>query len=438
MASPPDDPYSAESRLATWERAARAEPADNGVSVHAEEGGFADEAQIDDRYAGRVPARRGAPLPVAAIVAAIWAAVLGVLPVLVLTALVAVGSGATAAGVTRTGAAAWLLGHGLPIQTPADRITLVPLGLSVWIAWRLVRAGVHAARATGANRDRSVWPAVRAGAALALAYGLVGAGVAKAAATADVAVSPWRAAATCGLFAGLAGTVGALRYGRAGRRLTRHLPRALADAARTGLAAVAFLVAAGAAAGGLALALAGGAATDVLASFHAGVAGQAGITVLCLVFLPNLAIWGAAYLLGPGFAAGAGTVVSPADVLLGPVPAVPVLAGLPSGPLSGIGPALLGVPLIAGLAAGILLARRSPLSERSWGGLLGAAALAGPVAGIVLQLAAVASGGALGSGRLSQLGPVDWRVGLFATGVIAVGTVFGAATARTLSRSPTL
>jgi uncharacterized membrane protein YfcA len=52
----------------------------------------------------------------------------------------------------------------------------------------------------------------------------------------------------------------------------------------------------------------------------------------------------------------------------------------------------------------------------------------------VLQLAAAASGGALGSGRLSQLGPVDWRVGLFATGVIAVGTIFGAATARTLSR----
>ncbi len=434
MASPPDDPYSAEPRLATWDRAARAEPAGNGGSDHAEDGGFADDAPIGDPYAGRVPARRGAPLPVAAMVAAVWAAVLGVLPVVVLTALVAVGSGATAAGVTRMGAAAWLLGHGVPIQTPADRITLVPLGLSVWIAWRLIRAGVHAARATGAHRDQSVWPAMRAVVALALAYGLVGAVVAKAAATADVAVSPWRAAATCGLFAGVAGTVGALRYGRAGRRLTRQLPRTLADAARTGLAAVAFLIAAGAAAGGLALALAGGAAADMLASFRAGVAGQAGITVLCLVFLPNLAIWGAAYLLGPGFAAGAGTVVSPGDVLLGPVPAVPVLAGLPSGPLSGIGPALLGVPLIAGLAAGILLARRSPLSERSWGGLLGAAALAGPVAGIVLQLAAAASGGALGSGRLSQLGPVDWRVGLFATGVIAVGTVFGAATARTLSR----
>ncbi len=293
----------------------------------------------------------------------------------------------------------------------------------MWIAWRLVRAGVHAVRATGAHRGRSVWPAVRAGVAVALVYGLIGAVVAEVAATGDVTVSPWRAAASCGLFAAIAATIGALGYGRAGRRLVRRLPRTMTDSVRTGLAAVAFLIAAGAAAGGLALALAGGAASEMLVSFRAGVAGQAGITVLCLVFLPNLAIWGAAYLLGPGFAAGAGTVVSPGDVLLGPVPAVPVLAGLPSGPLSGIGPALLGVPLIAGFAAGILLARRSPLSERGWGGLLGAAALAGPVAGVVLQLAATASGGALGSGRLSQLGPVDWRVGLFATGVIAVGTV---------------
>jgi hypothetical protein len=279
-----------------------------------------------------------------------------------------------------------------------------------------------------------VRPAIRASAAVAVGYALVGAIAAKLAATADVSVSPWRAAGTFGLFAGVAATLGALGYGRAGRRWARRLPRTLTDAVRAGLAAVAFLVAAGAAAGGLALALAGGAATDMLASFRAGVVGQAGITVVCLVFLPNLAIWGTAYLLGPGFAVGVGTVVSPGDVLLGPVPALPVLAGLPSGPLSGIGPALLGVPLIAGLAAGILLSRRSPLSQRGWGGMLGAAVLAGPVAGVVLQLAAAASGGALGSGRLSQLGPVDWRVGLFATGVITVGTAFGAAAARTVTR----
>jgi hypothetical protein len=440
MASPPDDPYPAEPRLATWDRTAWADRASDYGDGETTDRGYPDQWGPADERPSRSwqgepeVAKRGAPLPLAAAFAAIWASVLGLLPMLALAGVVAVGSGATPVGVVRIGAGAWLLAHGAPVQTPADRITLVPLGLSVWIAWRLIRAGVHAARAIGAHRDRSAWPSVRAGGAVAVCYGFMGGLVATVASGADVSVSPWRAAAMCGLVAFVAATLGALRYGRAGRRLLRRLPRTVVDAARTGLAAVAFLVAAGSAAGGLALALAGGAATDMLTSFRAGVAGQAGITVLCLVFLPNLAIWGAAYLLGPGFAVGYGTVVSPGDVLLGPVPALPVLAGLPSGPLSGIGPALLGVPLVAGIAAGILLAWRSPLSERGWGGLLSSAVLAGPVAGLVLHLAATASSGSLGSGRLSQLGPVDWRIGLFATGVITVGTVFGAATARTLSR----
>ncbi len=443
MASPPEDPYPAEPRLATWDRAAwddRASDDGDGQTpdrAYSDQRGLADEKPSRSWRATPGAAKRGAPLALAAAFAAIWATVLGLLPMLALAAVVAFGSGATPVGVVRIGAGAWLLAHGAPVHTPPDRITLVPLGLSVWVAWRLIRAGVHAARAIGAHRDRSAWPSVRAGAAVAVCYGLVGALVATLASFADVTVSPWRAAAMCGLFALVTATAGALRYGRAGRRVLRRLPRTIVDTARTGLASVAFLVAAGSAAGGLALALAGGAATDMLTSFRAGVFGQAGITVLCLVFLPNLAVWGTAYLLGPGFAVGSGTVVSPGDVLLGPVPALPVLAGLPSGPLSGVGPALLGVPLVAGIAAGILLARRSPLSERGWGGLLSSAALAGPVAGVVLHLAAIASSGALGSGRMSQLGPVDWRVGLFATGVIAVGAVFGAATARTLSRSPT-
>jgi hypothetical protein len=366
-------------------------------------------------------------------VATIWAALLGLAPVVGIAALVVIGSGASVLGVVRIGAGAWLLGHGAPVHLPGDRITLVPLGLTVWIAWRLTRAGVHVARATGAHRDASVWPSVRAGVAVAVGYGALGAAVAMVASTSDVSVPPVRAALMCGAFAGVAATWGALGYGRAGRRMRQRLPRTLSDAVRTGLAAAAFLLAAGAAAGGLALALAGSSATDMLTSFRSGVAGQAGITALCLVFLPNLAVWGAAYLLGPGFAVGVGTVVSPGDVLLGPVPALPVLAGLPSGPLSGIGPALLGVPLVAGLAAGILLARRSPITERGWGGLLGAAALAGLVAGLGLQLLAFASAGALGSGRLSQLGTTDWRIGLFAGGVIAAGAVFGAAAARVVA-----
>jgi hypothetical protein len=398
-----------------------------------------DAAHADRPAAGRAEGQRGAPLPVAAAVAALGAAVLGLAPVAVLAAVGGLGAGSTVVGALRIAAGTWLLGQGVPITTLADRITLVPLTVTVWIAWRLARAGVHASRATGAHRGASPWPAVRAGLMVSIAYACIGALVCLLARTADVSASPWRAAATCGAFAAVMAVGGALRHGRAGRRLMRRVPRLVVQAVRAGIAATAFLVAAGAGAAGLALALHGRGATDLMAAFGAGVVGQVGITALCLAFLPNMAVWGAAYLVGPGFAVGAGTVVSPGDVLIGPVPALPVLAGLPSAPLTGVGPALLGVPFVAGLAAGILLAgapsRSMPERRQTWLPMLGAAALAGPVAGVLVSLAMVASRGGLGSGRLADIGASDLRVAFFAGGVITVGTVLGAASRTVLRRA---
>jgi Family of unknown function (DUF6350) len=383
-----------------------------------------------------VPARRsgtrkGAPLPVAAVVAAAWAALASYVPLLGLTAIGAGGQPTSSGAVFRLATSAWLLGHGVPVQTPADQITLVPLGVTALVAWRLVRAGVHASRATQAHRGRSIWPAVAAGAGVAVAYTGLGVLLARLALGADLAVSLSRTLIVFALFAGAAATLGALAHGRAARALLARVPSALTDGLRSGLTVVAFVLAAGAATAGTALALAGGDAATMLASFGAGVSGQAGITAICLIYLPNLAVWGAAYLLGPGFVVGDGTVVSPGDVLLGPVPALPVFAGLPSAPLTGLGPVLLGLPLLAGLAAGFLLARRRP---GGWPGLLIAGGLAGPIAGVLLQLFAMISRGGIGSGRLAILGPVDWRVGLFAAGVTCVGTVAGAVAARTVTR----
>lgn len=381
----------------------------------------------------RTPGRRGAPLPVAVVVAAAWAVIVGFVPLLALTAIGASGQGASFGSVFRLATSAWLLGHGVPVSTPADQITLIPLGITAFVAWRLVRAGVHASRATRAHRGRSVWPALGAGAGVAVVYAGVGVLLARLTAGGDVTASLSRTLVTFVLFAGAAATLGALAHGRAARALLARVPSVLTDGLRSGLTVVMFVLAAGAATAGMALALAGGDAATMLASFGAGVSGQAGITAICLVYLPNLAVWSAAYLLGPGFSVGAGTVVSPGDVLLGPVPALPVFAGLPSSALTGAGPVLLGLPLLAGLAAGLLLARRRP---GGWPGLLSAALLAGPVAGVLLQLLAMASRGGIGSGRLSVMGAVDWRVGLFAAGVTCVGTLAGAAAARTVTGGP--
>jgi hypothetical protein len=103
---------------------------------------------------------------------------------------------------------------------------------------------------------------------------------------------------------------------------------------------------------GVAVAVSGGQASATLASFHAGVTGQAGLTLLCLVYAPNLAAWSAAYLIGPGFAVGVGTTVSAGKVSLGALPAIPVLAGLPDSAVAGLGPVLLVLPMAGGMAAG--------------------------------------------------------------------------------------
>jgi hypothetical protein len=382
--------------------------------------------------AGRTP-RRGAPLPVAATVAALWAAAVSLGSILVLAVVGAAGSGAGIGAVARIAAAGWLLGHGAAVQTPTDRVTLVPLAITALAAWRLARAGIHTSRAVGGHRERSIQRAAVAGLAVGLPYGGIAAATAWLAHTTDLAVSPGRTGITVGLFAAAMAALGALWHSRAGRSLAGRMAPVPRDAIRTGLVAAAILLAAGAGAAGLSLALAGGEAAGMLGGYHAGLLGQAGITVLCFAYLPNVAVWGAAYLLGPGFSLGVDTVVSPGEVLVGPVPALPILAGLPAGPLTGVGPALLVIPLAAGVCAGWLLTRRRDLG---WSGMLVAAALAGPVAGILVQGAGYASAGALGSGRLADVGSVSWRVGLFAALMVSAGAVLAAAATRALARPP--
>ena len=65
-----------------------------------------------------------------------------------------------------------------------------------------------------------------------------------------------------------------------------------------------------------------------------------------------------------------------------------------------------------------------------WPELLGAAALAGPIAGIMLGLLALISGGALGAGRLAQIGPVPWQTAVTCAAVVTVSSLIGAAVSR--------
>ncbi|HEY0697709.1 MAG TPA: DUF6350 family protein [Micromonospora sp.] len=370
-------------------------------------------------------------------VATLWAAVISWLPVVAVMSLAQFGADARSLGTAaRLGLAGWLLGHGVPVRTSAGLLALAPLTIGVLAAWRLARAGVHVSRAIGARDRGSPRQALVVALAVGAGYGLLGLIAALVVGTGRPGVSPGRAAATLAVFGALAALCGSLRSTGALGSLTRRVPGVLLDGARAGGVAALLLLGAGAAAVGLAVATGGGEASDMIGAYRTGVAGQAGITLISLGFAPNAAIWAAAYLLGPGFAVGTDTVVRTTEVTVGALPAVPLMAGLPHGPVDGFGALLFSVPLVAGMTAGWLLTRsllRRAGRDRStvgWSRLLSGAAVAGPVAGVLLGLAAAVSGGSLGGGRLAEIGPVSWQVAAMATLMVTVGALVGVAAAR--------
>jgi hypothetical protein len=362
-----------------------------------------------------------------------WAVLVSATPVLLAAAAVLLISPnpTDSESVLRSGFAAWLLAHGVPLTTDLGPIGLIPLAISALAAWRVSRAGVHAARAAAARRSRSVLPALKAGAAVAVAYGVYGTALALAVSTAGLNVPALRAGLTMTLFGLGAGVAGALWEGGWPSRWAPLVPAPVRDGVRTGAVAALLVVAAGAAATGLALALSAGVATDMMREYRTGVVGQAGLMLVCLVYAPNLAVWGASYLVGPGFVLGVGTTVSAGAVALGPVPALPVLAAVPSRPLSAWSGTLLAVPLLAGMIAGWLLARRQSRTSApragAWARLLIPAVLAGPVAGAVLGLAALASRGPVGAGRLTEIGAAAWPLAGISAAVVGAGVLVAAA-----------
>ncbi|GIJ81172.1 hypothetical protein SAMN05443287_103346 [Micromonospora phaseoli] len=388
------------------------------------------------------PGRSHAPLAVAALVAAAGAALTSWLPVtLVLWLLQLSGGAASLLGAVRAGAAGWLLGHGVPLATETGPLGLAPLAVTALAGWRLTRAGVHASRAIGSRGGRSPGRTAAAAAAVGVAYGLLGALAAVLVGAGGPGVSPVRAGLTLALIGTLCAGVGAARTTGVAEVFTGQVPVPVREGVRAGLVAGLVLLGAGAAVAGLAVATGGGDAADLIGAYRTGVAGQAGITLVSLAYAPNATVWSASYLLGPGFAVGTDTAVRTSEVSVGALPALPLFAGLPGGPVDGLdAAAVLALPVLVGMATGWLLARRllrTSVAERAplpWGRLLGPAALAGPVAGLVLGAAAEASGGPLGAGRLAEVGPVGWQVALAATLVTGGGALLGAVATRLLNR----
>lgn len=149
------------------------------------------------------------------------------------------------------------------------------------------------------------------------------------------------------------------------------------------------------------------------------------LTLGQLAILPNLIVFGMSWISGAGFSIGAGSYVSPLASQLGPLPALPVFAALPTGGFErGIVFALL--PVIGAMIA-TLLARKSTQKMR-WEfatSLSAAAVLAVFSASVAATLSfalAVLASGSLGPGRFVEVGinPLQFALVIFVEVLVPV------------------
>lgn len=384
-----------------------------------------------ERPALRTPVRRKHPerSPLGpGLLAAGWAAGAGLvtlgIPVLLAWATDS-RSGSGAASATRAIGQLWLLAHGTSLSVPGGVVGLTPLGLTLLPLLLLHRAGRHGSRSL---EVQSVPEAARLVVAVAFPYSVVCAVVAALSATDQVRPAPVQAMIAGLVVAAVGATSGVLREGGLLGAASRLLPARARSLLRGTLATAALLLAAGSVLAGVSFVQHAARASSLAAASDPGVVGGVALLALGLMCVPNAALWGSAWLAGPGFAVGVGTGVGPFGTTLGAVPAVPLFAALPTGGAPAwLGVVCLAVPVAAGALGGCIVARR--LSCGAGRAALEGLAL-GPCAGLVMAGAAWLSGGPLGGGRLVEVGPSWWQVGLAV--MVEVGT--GAAAAAALVR----
>lgn len=390
------------------------------------------------------PFAAGRPLVVTGAIAAGAAAAAGLA---VLTLLVLVGwiaaphAGLGLTGVLRTAAMLWLIGHHVGFALPgAGRIGMLPLGLVLLPGALLWRAGRWVVRAGGVVRLRHVGYAALA---LAVPYALVAGALALATRSAQAAPSAPQALVCGFLLALVAGGLGGARARAPWAQLTRLLPDRPRSVIIGMVGALAVLAVCGAVLAGGSLATHIGQYATLTRSLEPGAIGSVLLLVTQVAYVPNAIVWAIAFTLGPGFAFGTGTMVAPTGAALGQLPAFPLLAALPQGAQSALGVhgeihgapawlslAVLALPYVAGCVAGLLLVRAAPTPALEVAPLWGLAC--GAATGGVLGVLAAFSGGPLGDGRLTAVGPSGWQVGAVAALEIGISSAVTAGIANWL------
>jgi hypothetical protein len=377
---------------------------------------------------GRTPDQGGRPLRPLALGAAVAGAVSSGAVLLGCMGLALVGWFASDAGghgttrdALRVATDGWLLGQGSNLHLTAGAasatVTAMPLGLTLFCVYVAHRLGVWAATTSAVDDLRSLGlgAVVMAG-----VYALVALVCAVVASTPTAEMSLLGAFGGAFLIALVGGGTGLVRGAQDVVDWRARVPESARAIAAGAIATVLLLVVASSVLVAVTLLLDLGTAANVLSRLHADVSGGLLYTALVAMVAPNAVLLSGSYLLGPGFAVGTGTLVSPAAVVLGPVPAFPLLAALPS---PGTPPdwlaGLVAAPVVAAVVGAVLMLRRHPVLSYEAGAARGLGS--GVVAGVLTTALVALAGGSVGPGRMADVGAPLLDTLISATVAMGVG-----------------
>ncbi|MEV1131487.1 DUF6350 family protein [Agromyces sp. NPDC049794] len=349
----------------------------------------------------------------------------------------------------RAAADLWLVGHGVDLTVQLDAATAARIGLPgagdpfpitialLGFALPSVASGVRIGRRSAAGGH-----SFSGGIAAVVVFGVVGGALASASAVDAARADPLQGALLPAFVMALGVVIGgvgqSLREASmtdAATGLVRRALRSVAPGLVTGMRA-SVRVGAGVAFGVLAIgamliavlvALDYATIAGLYQTLGAGIDGGLALTVAELALLPNVIVWAASWMLGPGFAIGSGSLVSTGGTLLGPVPGLPLLGALPT-EVSVLGALWLIAPVLLGFVGAWLVSADPDVqagTRRAWWQPLALGLGAAATAALVLGLLAWWSGGAAGPGRLAEVGPQPWPVAGVAAVTVGLGAIVG-------------
>jgi len=359
--------------------------------------------------------------------------------------------GATFQTVLQDSSRTWLSSHGVTIffaegkvaglKVPAFIYNLIPLGFSILIGWAMFRSG---RKLSGEKYLGFGW------AGSILTYLLVSVIVTSVAITKSIFVVQWQGVfIPVALFAALV-VVGSVvgtamlfedsepselreKIGNFFIGLVDKLPWAIkpliGPALRAGTGVVAAMSAVSAIMISVLLAVNWIEIIKLYQSLQLTLLGTFTVSTGQLTLMPNLIAFGNAWLTGVGFSVGQGSTVSPLVTELGPLPAIPMLASLPTSS-SSLGVLFILVPLLAAFFSTLLVKSHTAELRFNYSSATTAAISLGLSIGLVaavqMWLLVELASGSLGPGRMSLVGANPWVVAGVTFAEVSIASVLAA------------